>query len=604
LFGLAGNASAGTIYVDANAAPGGNGASWGTAYKYLQDALYKPPTSGDEIWVATGTYKPDQDEGSNVTAGDRNATFELINGVSLYGGFPIGGGTWEERDPNQHKTILNGDLNDDDEISYYMISGIRIFEIINISENCYNVVTSQATDNTTVLDGFTITGGNADSKGGGLYISNGNPVISNCVFKENSSQTDGGGIANVNNSSPLIVDCLFINNLSVNYQYGGGLFSEGTPTDRSNPTVKSCIFLCNYAGGGGGVCASEITLINCIFKNNTGWSPGLELEGIHDGPFTVIETYPKLIGCKFIGNTGGGGGGVYVHWDQWHPTFVNCQFSNNLATWYSLSGASQSYGGAIYLNTNTPGSCDMHLRIDNCLFAYNKASCGGGAIAGDPTDAIVNNTIFWENRLVDGTLSHISYASPTVSYSCLQDENPDDASIPYGGSANGNIDDYPIFIREPNDGGDGWGVGGNNDFGWGAGDNDDFGNLRFQYISPCIDTADNASVPADSEDLDEDLNTAEPIPYDLDNHPRIVDGDCNSTDVVDMGTYEFSHVSLGDFAGGCDVDFADFAVLALAWLTEEGQAGYDSNCDIAIPYDKAIDEKDLQVFTENWLFGR
>jgi len=53
-----------------------------------------------------------------------------------------------------------------------------------------------------------------------------------------------------------------------------------------------------------------------------------------------------------------------------------------------------------------------------------------------------------------------------------------------------------------------------------------------------------------------------------------------------------------------DVDFQDFAIFALAWLTEEGQAGYDSDCDIAIPYDKAINEKDLQVFTDNWLLGR
>ena len=75
LLGMACTTTAGTIYVDANAAPGGNGSTWGTAYKYLQDALYKPPISGDEIWVAAGTYKPDQDEGSNVTPGDRNATF-------------------------------------------------------------------------------------------------------------------------------------------------------------------------------------------------------------------------------------------------------------------------------------------------------------------------------------------------------------------------------------------------------------------------------------------------------------------------------------------------------------------------------------------------
>ncbi len=61
---------------------------------------------------------------------------------------------------------------------------------------------------------------------------------------------------------------------------------------------------------------------------------------------------------------------------------------------------------------------------------------------------------------------------------------------------------------------------------------------------------------------------------------------------------------LGDFAGGCDVDFADFNVLALAWLTEEGQAGYDPNCDIAVPFDSVIDEKDLKVLTDNWLVGK
>jgi hypothetical protein len=44
------------IYVDGTASTGGTGQTWGTAYKYLQDALYKPPTGGDEIWVAAGMY--------------------------------------------------------------------------------------------------------------------------------------------------------------------------------------------------------------------------------------------------------------------------------------------------------------------------------------------------------------------------------------------------------------------------------------------------------------------------------------------------------------------------------------------------------------------
>ena len=89
---------------------------------------------------------------------------------------------------------------------------------------------------------------------------------------------------------------------------------------------------------------------------------------------------------------------------------------------------------------------------------------------------------------------------------------------------------------------------------------------------------------------------------------------CDGTDLNYNGQIDFIDFSLfaknwlwekipADFDIDGDVDFQDFAIFALAWLTEEGQTGYDSNCDIAIPYDKAINEKDLQVFTENWLLG-
>jgi hypothetical protein len=77
----------------------------------------------------------------------------------------------------------------------------------------------------------------------------------------------------------------------------------------------------------------------------------------------------------------------------------------------------------------------------------------------------------------------------------------------------------------------------------------------------------------------------------------------NSTDVVDMGAYEFDWVYIGDFAGGCDIDFRDFAVFALAWLTEDGDLNYNSICGISIPADSFIDELDLNIFVKNWLRG-
>jgi hypothetical protein len=68
------------IYVDAGATGANNGFSWPAAYRFLQDGL-ATATSGDEIWVAAGTYYPDK--GAGQINNDRDATFELISGVGL-----------------------------------------------------------------------------------------------------------------------------------------------------------------------------------------------------------------------------------------------------------------------------------------------------------------------------------------------------------------------------------------------------------------------------------------------------------------------------------------------------------------------------------------
>lgn len=576
LFGLAGNASAGTIYVDANAAPGGNGSTWGTAYKYLQDAFYEPPTSGDEIWVAEGTYTPDQDEGSNVTLGDRYATFELKDGVSVYGGFPIGGGTWEERDPNQHETILSGDLNGDDGPDFF-----------NNGENSYVITTVSWANGITILDGVTIMAGNADTSdrtaGGGLYNSGGGDIIvSNCKFVKNYASQWGGSVLLYLSNATEFINCSFVENKTTGR--GGAIsFFEVVAA-----TIRDCKFINNLSDEGGAVQLwwSSATIISCSFVENDSREGGA-LHCYSFGGWPEDEKYSNtsIINSEFTGNKVSSDGGAVYFRGECHSSIINCSFVGNSAS---------DEGGAIY---EAPVFQNVYADFINCNLIGNTAGNVGGGIADmySPNGSTLKNCIVWGNKDSSGINELSQIRTPvTVTYSCIQDDDPDDGSIPFGGAANNNIDDDPNFVRDPYDGGDGWGVG----------NNDDYGNLRLQYVSPCIDTADNASVPADLEDLDEDLNTAEPIPYDLDEHPRIVDGDCNSTDVVDMGAYEFSYISLGDFAGGCDVDFADFAVLALAWLTEEGQAGYNSNCDIALPYDGAIDEKDLQVFTDNWLLGR
>ena len=84
LLAIVSTAGAEIIYVDADASTGGDGQTWGTAYKYLQDALNKPPSGGDDIWVAEGTYKPDVDASTSISVEDLITTGLIApHGIAL-----------------------------------------------------------------------------------------------------------------------------------------------------------------------------------------------------------------------------------------------------------------------------------------------------------------------------------------------------------------------------------------------------------------------------------------------------------------------------------------------------------------------------------------
>src|SRR5437762_1321380 len=91
-------------YVDASSpahVPDGN--AWSTAYRDLQQAL-SASTSGDEIHVADGTYKP-------TATTDRTLSFLPKSGVSLLGGYAgFGAGNPDARDWSAYVTTLSGDI--------------------------------------------------------------------------------------------------------------------------------------------------------------------------------------------------------------------------------------------------------------------------------------------------------------------------------------------------------------------------------------------------------------------------------------------------------------------------------------------------------------
>lgn len=301
LIGSLGTATAGTIYVDANAAGANNGSSWIDAYVYLQDALadanFDPNVN--EIRVAQGIYTPDTNSSEPNGSGDRESTFQLVNSVALRGGYAGFG----EPDPNVwdielYETILTGDLNGDDGPDF-----------ANNGENCYHVVTGSGTNETAILEGIIITAGNAEAhwpewtkfNGGGMYNDAGSPVLINCSFVQNSQRCigadadgmGGGGIYNTGISSPTLINCTFTGNEAE--EYGGGICNEV------------------YSG-------SYITLINCIFANNRAhyWGSGMHNRG---GMLTLTN-------CTFTENLGSQkGGGFGMKYGI--ATFSNCTFSKN-----------------------------------------------------------------------------------------------------------------------------------------------------------------------------------------------------------------------------------------------------------------------------------
>jgi hypothetical protein len=68
--------------------------------------------------------------------------------------------------------------------------------------------------------------------------------------------------------------------------------------------------------------------------------------------------------------------------------------------------------------------------------------------------------------------------------------------------------------------------------------------------------------------------------------------------------YLFDDVLAADLDGDSDVDSADLAIFASAWLSSPHDPAYDPHCDLAIPPDSQIDALDLQILCNSWLAGK
>jgi len=313
-FLLPSTAAAGTIYVNGALGTGANnGTSWADAYRGV-DAVVVAVTAaiaGDEVWVAAGTYKP-------TTTTTRTISHGLKNGVGIYGGFNGTETLLTQRNVLANVTILSGDIGT---------------PVVN-TDNSHHVVNAAGSNATAILDGFTVSEGNAnvgsannDRGGGILCLAGASPTVRNCHFLANRC-TFGGGAGYVNGSSPRFENTIFENNV-------GGSFGGAFDTNTTSTTWDRCTFIGNSAARAGAVecfATGAPRILNCLFRDNT--------------------------------STGAGGGGAI--WSSSGTIIRNCTIVENNSTVSAAAGILVSGGGAT---------------IANCIVVDNSGPGGAQAAA-------------------------------------------------------------------------------------------------------------------------------------------------------------------------------------------------------------------------------
>jgi len=406
------NSDSSVIYVSETANGNNDGSSWDDAYTDIQDAIAQSQ-SGDSIWVAEGTYY--------ASKTDETESFSLVDGTNFYGGFAGNETSIEQRDIENHETILSGDIDHDgttagntDNIliaTNGIIDGFIIEDGYSSSdhERMPNLtMNAQSDSSSSSLKFGPAASGNSNSKMGPPPMGKNAPSQTGAQNQGHSSPgmvTSGDGESTIN---------------------GAGIVIWGVSATIKNTTVRDC-----FAGKGGGIyinVTSELSqqplLYNVTVENcsSSGRGGGVSID---------MKSNPIFIDCSFINNyCGGKGGGIYNDFGC-SPRLFNCLFVGNNSEMAGGIGNDGVSNSILY----------------NCTFTENESSEQGAAVyqgTGPFNDPIIINSVISGNISENGQSSIFNWnESNTAVYDSVVEGG-------YNGTGDGVIDDVALFDSDYN----------------------------------------------------------------------------------------------------------------------------------------------------------
>jgi parallel beta-helix repeat protein/predicted outer membrane repeat protein len=274
----------------------------------------------------------------------------------------------------------------------------------------------------------TISGNSIWGEGGGIWCYESNLDITNCTITDNNSMEWGGAGGGIYcmKSNVTITNCTISGNAI--WEYGGGIFCSD-----SNATITGCTISDNISDeyGGGIYCRGSITIADCNITGNSAGEGGGIYCGRKSSP-TIInctiaenkgcgilcawESSPIIKNCIISGNYDGveGGGGISCFYES-NPTITNCIISGN------FSGPRGSGGGISIFY----GLC----LINNCIIAGNSAESRGGGINFRRGELTLNNSTICGNKSNSGGAIYCHGDTDLFITNCILWDN--EARSPY-----------------------------------------------------------------------------------------------------------------------------------------------------------------------------